>query len=144
MYGTNIEQNFSETSPKSCSNYSRFSLTVGALVSSDKTRPVLSLQCVLYLFLKLILQKFCKIKCTDVRVSHFTFIIFLFLSYCNKFFMHRDIPYIVSGTTPFLALLLVHFSQRLFERIFFFILAKVGQWKSYFFFIFKILKRDFR
>ncbi len=32
---------------------------------------------------------------------------------------HRDIPYIVSGMTPFRALLLVHFSQCLFERIFF-------------------------
>ncbi len=32
---------------------------------------------------------------------------------------HRDIPYIVSGRTPFRALLLVHFSQCLFERIFF-------------------------
>ncbi len=32
---------------------------------------------------------------------------------------HRDIPYIVSGTTPFRALLLVHFSQCLLERIFF-------------------------
>ncbi len=51
---------------------------------------------------------------------------------------HRDIPYIVSGTTPpyivsgttpFRALLLVHFSQCFFERIFV-ILAKVGQWKE--------------
>ncbi len=32
---------------------------------------------------------------------------------------HRDIPYIVSGTTLFRALLLVHFSQCLFERFFF-------------------------
>ncbi len=32
---------------------------------------------------------------------------------------HQDIPYIVSGTTPFPALLLVHFSQCLFERFFF-------------------------
>ncbi len=32
--------------------------------------------------------------------------------------LHRDIPYIVSGTTLFRALLLVHFSQCLFERFF--------------------------
>ncbi len=38
----------------------------------------------------------------------------------TTFSSHRDIPYIVSGTTPFRALLLVHFSQCLYERIFFY------------------------
>ncbi len=37
----------------------------------------------------------------------------------GKHFSHRDILYIVSGTTPFRALLLVHLSQCLFERFFF-------------------------
>ncbi len=57
---------------------------------------------------------------------------------------HRDIPYIVSGTTPILALLLVHFSQCLFERIFFSFWRKQGNERSNFFFIFEILKRSFR
>ncbi len=54
---------------------------------------------------------------------------------------HRDIPYIVSGTTPFWALLLVHFSQCLFERCFFHFGKSRAMKGVIFFFIFEILKR---
>ncbi len=54
-----------------CSNRllidSRFYLTVGALVSSDETGTVLSLQCILHMYLKLILRKFRKKKCTNAQ-----------------------------------------------------------------------------
>ncbi len=57
---------------------------------------------------------------------------------------HWDISYIVSGTTPFWAPLLVHFSQCLFNRIFFSFWRKLGNERSNFFFIFEILKGGFR
>ncbi len=59
--------------------------------------------------------------------------------------VYRDTRYIVSCTIQFRALLLVHFSQCLYERIFFFHFGESRAMKGViFFFIFKILKRGFR
>ncbi len=55
--------------------------------------------------------------------------------------MHREIPYIVSGTTPFRALLLVHFSQYLFER-FFFHFGKSRAMKGVIFFHFRNFEKE--
>ncbi len=72
--------------------HSRYSLTVGALVSSDKTRTVLSLLCILHMYLKLILRKFHKKKmynCTCVTFYFYNFHIFVILLQV----LYREVDY---------------------------------------------------
>ncbi len=58
-------------------------------MSSDEIRTVITLVYITYVFKVNFRRNFSKKKCTNVFVPHFTFIIFIFFSYCSKFLMVR-------------------------------------------------------